>query len=334
MNTITALLATLLVLLTAPPAFAWGAEGHALIGRIADQLLVGARAGTMVDATLGTYRLEDAAKWADCARSVHRESSGTFRFVPDRYTDPCQAFETAAETARMEDYVRRNWDTVPYRPGRGDHEAYHVAEVPIQDGAYDPLDIGASDHDVVHAIGAAIAALEGKPVPAPFSIRDSKEAILLLAHMIGDAHQPLHVGAVYLDAVGHVVNPRSASEAAADSTAVGIFIAVGSSELHRQWDDIPQELERAPINDLIGQARALPHDPGPVEAWPALWASESVRAAAAAYSGITFVPDGAQRWRAQFVNRAAYLVAQHREQQLRIVQAGGRLAAVLKAIWP
>jgi hypothetical protein len=58
-----------------------------------------------------------------------------------------------------------------------------------------------------------------------------------------------------------------------------------------------------------------------------------VGAAAAAYSGITFVPASAQRWRAQFVNRAAYLVAQHREQQLRIVQAGARLAVVLKTMW-
>ncbi len=32
------------------PAFAWGPEGHALIGKIADQLLLGTNAGNKVDA--------------------------------------------------------------------------------------------------------------------------------------------------------------------------------------------------------------------------------------------------------------------------------------------
>jgi hypothetical protein len=62
--------------LGAQPASAWGPEGHALIGKIADQLVSGTRAGGQVSAKLGTYTLEDAAKWPDCIRSVHKDASG------------------------------------------------------------------------------------------------------------------------------------------------------------------------------------------------------------------------------------------------------------------
>lgn len=44
-------------------ALAWGPEGRALVGKIADQLLAGTPTGAKVDAILGTYKLEDAAKW-------------------------------------------------------------------------------------------------------------------------------------------------------------------------------------------------------------------------------------------------------------------------------
>ena len=63
------------------------------------------------------------------------------------------------------------------------------------------------DHDIVSAINTAIAVLKDQPSPAPFSINDKKEALFLLAHFLGDLHQPLHVGAVYLDASGNLVNP-------------------------------------------------------------------------------------------------------------------------------
>jgi len=222
--------------------------------------------------------------------------------VPDKYTGSCAAFETPDEEARMADYVRRNWDNFPYRPNHGDHEAYHFADVPIEDSSYAPGDIGASDHDVVHAIDAAIAELQQRAVPAPFSLKDDKEAILVLAHMAGDVHQPLHVGAIYLDAAANEVDPKSADEAEADSTAGGNFIEVGSSELHREWDAIPKSLKTTDIGVLAARAKVLPADTGPVESWPAIWASESVAAAAQAYSSISY-------------------------------QAGARLAAVLTTIY-
>ena len=52
----------------------------------------------------------------------------------------------------------------------------------------------------ISAINAAIRVLQDRPkATAPLSITDKKEALFLLAHFVGDIHQPLHVGAVYLD---------------------------------------------------------------------------------------------------------------------------------------
>ena len=108
----------------------------------------------------------------------------------------------------MVDYVTRNWSNCAYedRPTNC-HKAFHFADVAIQHDTYDRKDVGTSDHDVVAAINAAILVLQSKPAPTPFSIKDKKEALFLLAHFVGDLHQPLHVGAIYLNAAGGEVNP-------------------------------------------------------------------------------------------------------------------------------
>jgi S1/P1 Nuclease len=58
-------------------------------------------------------------------------------------------------------------------------------------------------------INAAIMVLQNMPAPAPFSIKDKKEALFLLAHFVGDLHQPMHVSAIYLDPNGNFVDADS-----------------------------------------------------------------------------------------------------------------------------
>lgn len=58
-------------------AFAWGADGHQVVGSIADQLL-SARARSEVNRILG-FELRVAAPWADCVRSVVKNADGTFK---------------------------------------------------------------------------------------------------------------------------------------------------------------------------------------------------------------------------------------------------------------
>jgi hypothetical protein len=206
-------------------ASAWGYQGHEVVGSIADQLLLNTNAAKEIRKILNDGRgtadldLRKAGPWADCVKSVARNDNGTFQYIvgPDHleYEVPCTSFNSPAERARMVDYVIRNWSTCVYKPDgpdkpeRGCHNTFHFDDVAIQRDSFERTDQGTNPHDLVAAIGAAIAVLTDHPVqsPFPFFIRDKKEALLLLAHFIGDLHQPLHVGSVYLDANGKLVDP-------------------------------------------------------------------------------------------------------------------------------
>ncbi len=122
----------------------------------------------------------------------------------------------------------------------------------IQHDHYSRRYAGTSSHDIVSAIDAALAVLQDKPAPVPFSIEDKKEALFLLAHLVGDLHQPLHVGAVYLDEDGNLVNPDAgAGVDPATETFGGNLISSGSDNLHHEWDDIPEDLtaDEATVED-------------------------------------------------------------------------------------
>ena len=95
---------------------------------------------------------------------------------------------------------------------------------------------------MVAAISAAVAVLQGKKAPAPFEIRDEREALRLIAHLVGDIHQPLHVASVYLDADGRPVDPDHDGSDPDSKTRGGNDLRDGSHALHAERDDVPTEL--------------------------------------------------------------------------------------------
>src|SRR5262249_14316276 len=202
--------ALLALTLTSGRALAWGPEGHEFIGSIADQLL-NRHAKQEVARILG-IELRVASTWPDCARSVIRHADGSFEYVPNpRFEASCKLFETIPEKTRMVDYVSRNWSNCTYEDQPTNcHKAFHFADVAIQHDTYDRSDVGTSDHDVVSAINSAILVLQNKSPQPPFSIKDQKEALLLLAHFVGDLHQPLHLAAIYLNPPVNPLNPAVA----------------------------------------------------------------------------------------------------------------------------
>ena len=191
----------LLYLLSPTAASAWGYQGHRVVGSIADQMLHD-NARQHVAKLLG-FELRIAGPWADCVKSVQRNDDGTFHYKENaqhpEYEIPCTLFRTDAEQKRMENYVERNWmQQCEYKPDgvheRGCHNTYHFDDIAIQRDAFDRDYKGTNDHDLVSAIGAAIAVLSGKPVTSPFSIADKKEALFMLAHFMGDLVLALHRG--------------------------------------------------------------------------------------------------------------------------------------------
>ena len=316
------------------PAWSWDPHGHALVGSVADQLL-GENARRQVRDILG-FTLQSAAKWPDCVRSVERKPDGSFQYNRNTpYQAPCDDFMAPAEVSAWKTTPGATGTTAPMAPGHGCHEAYHFTDVPIQRGAYSRSFFGTNDHDVASALAAAIEVLEGKKPPPPFSIRDKREALFLVAHFTGDIHQPLHVGSVYLDASGSLVDPSAAMPGVEQTeTQGGNLILLEGKNLHGNWDDVPETWTIEAMPGLLSRAKQVPATTGQTGILPALWASETVRLAGDAFRDLKFGPRHGTRWTAVPSDAATYKAEQERLKKEQIAKAGARLAAVLNTIWP
>jgi len=318
------------------PAYSWDPQGHKLVGAIADQML-NPNARQQVAQILG-YSLQVAAPWPDCVRSIVKEDNGKFDYLPSpfhpEYRVPCLLFEGKVELARMEDYAKRNWvncvNSVP-PVARQCHADYHFADVPIQRDGYDRRYAGTSEYDVVSAINAAIAVLQNQPAPSPFSIKDKKEALFLLAHFVGDIHQPLHVGAVYLDGNGNLVDPPDPTPDPNTATFGGNSIQDGDTNLHSDWDQITETWGPPPDAAMLADAANVPATPDPIDGWAAIWASDTVMQARGAFNGLKFTgPSG--HWTVKFPD--SYDITAQTIKRKQLAKAGARLAQLLNKIWP
>jgi hypothetical protein len=328
-------------------ALAWGYQGHEVVGSVADRLLK-PNAKQQVRQILG-FDLRTVGPWADCVKSVVRHDDGTFHYEVDpnhlEFEVPCTSFSSKEERARIVDYAKRNWFTCSYKPDgfeRGCHNTFHFEDVAVQRNNFDRSFQGTNDHDAVAAISAAIAVLTDKPAPPPFSIKDKKEALFMLAHFMGDLHQPLHVGSVYLDANGHLVDPDVARQIdPATETIGGNAIQDQNVNLHHEWDDIPTDIGEAATKELLADASALPASEGPIEGWPAAWAADTILVSHDAFAGLNFRltethPGNppSNTWTVLFEDHVAYLRWQDAIKRKQLAKGGARLAELLNAIWP
>jgi S1/P1 Nuclease len=317
----------------AGPAAAYGPEGHHTVGAIADRLLVGTNAATQVASLLGSLSLENAAVWADCAKGV---SETTHKYVVNPQYVECAIYETPEGKAAMEDFVVRNDQQC--HPGPDDeicHKGYHYADIAIQHANYDTSLVGARPTDIVGAIKAALIVLQGGPSPAPFDFKDKREALLVLTHYIGDVHQPLHVGAVYLSATGRRINPDVGIYDRATFTRGGNQLLVGGfakAKLHGAWDAVPASLAPSKADGLAAIAKTVPLTSGSLPDWPQMWASETLKDAQKAFVGVKFASKSGKTWTTTLPS--GYTAKMTAIKTERIEKAGARLAQVLETIWP
>jgi hypothetical protein len=236
-----------LLLLAHPgPAAAWGPGGHQAVGAIADQLIQGTAAAAQVRQLLGSS-LQTASVWADCARAV-QSNQGAWHYLidPRRPRDECAHDEQRpGGQAALIDYVRRNASRCegahpPHSQCR--HKAYHFTDLPIQHPAYAPGRPGTAPGDVVQTLNATLAVLSGAQAPAPHNIAGRAEALRLLVHFVGDLHQPLHVGAVYLSETGALLDPATPQALRDHGTGGGQAIRLQGRRLHESWDAVPAAL--------------------------------------------------------------------------------------------
>jgi hypothetical protein len=318
-------------------AFGWGPDGHHTVGAIADRLIAGSNAALQVEAILGDMGLQDASVWADCAKGVDPRDGYAYHSDPLKYPE-CMAVEIHGGKAAMIEFVRRNDRNCSEGSDKiSCHTLYHFTDVPIQRDSYVSGYVGTRDVDIVHATVAALHVLKGDPTPAPFKFRDKREALLLLAHYVGDIHQPLHVGAVYLDRKGKLVDPDRGGQVERMDTQGGNLTWIDGDEnrrLHAAWDATPDSLKvsQENIERLLKKAKAIPHTKGPLFDWPTTWASDTLMEAKKAFADVRFSGNVDGHWDATLP--AGYAARMERIKETQLVKAGARLAQALQTIWP
>ena len=97
------------------------------------------------------------------------------------------------------------------------HHWFHFTDVPVfPPQNYGDGSAGRSKWDIVHMIPYCVDVLRGR-LPESNERKITKSvAIILLAHYVGDIHQPLHVGAEYFDGQGRVADPDKVKSALPD----------------------------------------------------------------------------------------------------------------------
>jgi hypothetical protein len=122
---------------------------------------------------------------------------------------------------RIDEQVRAFWHANPpthdAKSPIPSHHWFHYTDVPLSDvEKYADGQAGRSKWDIVQMIRFCVGVLKGtEPEDNPRKIT-KPIAVILLAHYLGDIHQPLHVGAEYFDSDGHAVNPAKKPDALED----------------------------------------------------------------------------------------------------------------------
>ncbi len=206
-------------------AQAYSPLGHEIVGAIADERLANTPTATKIHALLGPLTLEKAAGIADVIRGWDKngvDDTRSFHISGPRYID-----------RQLRDFWRANPPT-SVNPDTPSHHWFHYTDVPVvpvqryRDGL-----VGRSKWDIVHMIPFCVQVLEGQ-VPEQNERKITKPvALILLAHYVGDIHQPLHVGAEYFDRQGRTVDPARDRSALGDEGG-NTFTLVLSDEAPRR----------------------------------------------------------------------------------------------------
>lgn len=320
------------------PAWSWGKKGHRTVGAVADMILenhpqtrarVRAILADAIKSDPGSEQpnLHDAALWADCVKGI------------------CGPLKT--------------WQ-LEFKDNNGAHGEFHYTDIPLQQPKYASGKAGRNSHDVVQLINYAVSVLRDQESEhAPANISEG-EALWLLAHLVGDIHQPLHVGAVYYDdTCKNQVDPNVKGKGkhkfgigkTIAETVGGNNIAMPDGDsLHHFWDDdtvegairlanLPSASARSLARWIVDQNPTGWEMTGDVSTWAEKWADEAIPISKEAherltinFAAMTSVPPKIRcTWSA--VVPSDYEVWAAKEAQKQLTRAGFRLAAMLRAIY-
>lgn len=336
-------LSALATIVVSAPAAAWDYPGHRIVGAIADLILqrhypaTQKRVSDLLDVQVpgGTWQkrsLREVAVFPDCAK---------------RNSEPyCGRPSSEEEKA----YVERN----PH------HDSYHYTDVPLQRPTYVPKTAGTGDTDVVQMISFAVTQLRARTQRSKKDVKlTDTEAVWLLAHLVGDIHQALHVGAKYFkDDCETSVDPNEAGtpprfgigETIAQTVGGNLIYLDGpapavplADNLHLFWDGatVVRAMQAAGVAQSEQDfaklvAATVPagwETAGAPETWAAQWATEILPLAVEAHNRLTIRkrPFSFPSCTWTTTLDPTYQGWATEQARIQIAKAGFRLAALLKA---
>jgi hypothetical protein len=296
--------------------FGYGPTGHEIVGGIADKLIANTPPAKKVYALTDGITLERASTIADEIKAWDKDG-------PD---DPT-AFPRYSEHPTIDKQVREFWRANQPTDDRASqvpsHHWFHYTDIPaLNPQRYADAKTGRREWDIVHMIPYCVGILRGNiPEDNPRKITKPL-ALILLAHYVGDIHQPLHVGAMYFDERGRAVDPDRGSKGIEDEGGNTIMLrlyrgttaelAKRGLKLHGFWDTetvlanlgaispavaTEEKLEalelpkRRLINEMVREQPSgwrLPPDV-PVKDYAEVWADEILPLAREAHQRIRFI---------------------------------------------
>jgi len=305
---------SLALLVSVERAHGYGPVGHQIVGAIADDRLANGPTAVKLRSILQGYTLEKAAVIPDEIKGW--DEKGVDDPTIFRYTSRPRLDAELAEFWRANPPTRDPQSPVP------NHHWFHYADVPVLNRQkYADGKTGRSQWDIVQTMKLCISVLKGEiPEDNPRKITKTV-AVILLAHFVGDIHQPLHVGAQYFDARGVAVDPDQTGQGFENqggntirfnfSPAAAEATGQKHAKLHGFWDtravllllpQIPKELpkeEKKAKNLAARRELALqlaksepknwraPANVKPTD-YPELWANEILPTSREAYDRLVF----------------------------------------------
>ena len=303
------------VLVAISTARAYGPEGHQTVGAIADRLLANTPAGTKVAALLDGYTLREVSIIPDTIKQWDKK--GVEDPMVQRYFS---SHPKIAEQLRA--FWKANPPNTDEKSAIPSHHWFHYTDVPLTEPLqkYSDGKVGRSPWDIVHMMSYCIAVLRGEESETNARGITKPIAIILLAHFVGDIHQPLHVGAEYFDASGKPANPNKAGEVFPDEGGNSLHLELSGTpppnaskhpKLHGFWDSdtvfanlpelpstMPKEERRAKMDaaenvlaqELAGKepAKWKLNPEVRLAEYPEAWANEIMPLAQAAHARLQF----------------------------------------------
>jgi hypothetical protein len=253
-------------------AFAYGQQGHQAVALVASELIQPGTAQN-IRRILGNESLEQVATWPDELKQAKKRHGSL-------------AGDAEAQT---------------FNEMFGDNGQWHYADLPLGTQKYSDAGKFIRDNDIVHALNECIQTLESPVGSNPKVSRLSKkQALRFLVHLVGDIHQPLHLGTGYYDLSGPIpkliLDPAQAYRHQDDSG--GNYLRYGKThfdELHAFWDDrlveqVAHSKSPERLAEVLTSASSLKKwsTPGDYHQWAEAWATDSIHEAKEAYTGIVF----------------------------------------------